>query len=146
MAMNTNKVLIGGLVAGIVLNGIDAIANKFILGERMMAETELFKPGLSAGMMTTKSMVAYIIMDFLIGLLLVWTYAAMRPRFGAGPRTAVYSALLFWVLGGIFYSGYFMMGMMSAALWLSFSVLALINLVVAAWVGARVYTEEGAAA
>lgn len=33
----------------------------------------------------------------LTGFLLVWIYAAIRPRFGAGPATAVRSALVVWV-------------------------------------------------
>ena len=38
-----------------------------------------------------------------MGLLLVWLYAAIRPRFGPGPRTATYAALVVWVCGFIFH-------------------------------------------
>jgi len=31
------------------------------------------------------------------GLLMVWPYAAIRPRFGAGPMTAVVGGLFFWI-------------------------------------------------
>src|SRR4051812_21420396 len=89
MAMNIKKVVIGGLVAGVVLNVVDFISN-YALAARMNAEADAFKPGLSAQMSTSSSMVSYIIMDFAMGIALVWTYAAIRPRFGPGPRTAMF--------------------------------------------------------
>lgn len=145
MAINTQKVLVGGLAAGVVLNIIDFLTNGVLLADRMKAEAEAFKPGLSDSMMGGSSIAIYIISDFVVGILLVWTYAAIRPRFGPGPGTAVKAALLFWVLGGIFNAGYLMMGMMSAASWFIFAIIWLVNLLLAAWVGARLYTEEGSA-
>jgi hypothetical protein len=111
----------------------------------MKAETDAFKPGLADEMNRPSVMVSYIIMDFILGFALVWTYAAIRPRFGPGMKTATYAALLFWILGGIFYSGYLHMGMMSVGLWVSFSIFALVNLLIAAWVGAMLYTENATA-
>lgn len=145
MPINTKKVLLGGLVAGIVLNIIDFIVNAFILGARMKAETDAFKPGLSDQMMNTSMMVSYIIMDLVLGFALVWTYAAFRPRFGAGPRTAIYVALLFWLLALIFLSGYRHMGIMSSGLWWSFAFVGLIEFLIAAWAGAAIYSEDGTA-
>ena len=145
MPMNIKKVLLGGLLAGVVLNILDYIVNAFILGARMQAETEAFKPGLSAQMMNASTMVSYIIMDLVLGVALVWTYAAVRPRLGAGPRTALYVALLFWLLALIFLSGYRQMGIMSPGLWWSFAFTGLIEFVIASLAGAGIYSEEGSA-
>ena len=142
MAINTGKVLIGGIAAGVVMNVVDFVSNKFILGARMMAESEAFKPGMSASMMTTSVMVSYVVMDLVLGILLVWTYAAIRPRFGPGLKTAVYAAVLFWLLAGIFLSGYLHMGMMSSGLWWSFALVGLVNFVLSGWVGAKLYSED----
>jgi hypothetical protein len=142
MAINTQKVLLGGLAAGVVLNAIDFVTNTYILGARMQAETEAFKPGLSAMMMTGKSIAWYVISDFIVGILLVWTYAAIRPRFGAGGSTAIYAGLLFWVLGSLFTAGYMHMGMMSTGLWATFGLVWLVNLLLASWVGGWLYKEE----
>jgi hypothetical protein len=144
MAMNTGKVLIGGVVAGVVMNVIDFIVNMFIVGDRMKAETEAFKPGLSDQMMSSSTMVSYIVMDFVLGFALIWTYAAIRPRFGPGIKTASYAAILFWILAGIFMSGYLHMGMMSSGLWFTFAVLGLVNFLLSAWAGAKFYTEDAA--
>jgi hypothetical protein len=142
MAINTKKVLLGGFAAGAVMNIIDFVTNMFILGARAKAETDAFKPGLADQMNKGSAVVTYIIMDFILGFALVWTYAAIRPRFGPGLKTAAYAALLFWILAGVFYSGYMHMGMMSAGLWWTFAFIGLVNFLVSAWVGAWLYTED----
>jgi hypothetical protein len=145
MAINTQKVLIGGIVAGVVMNIIDFVSNMFIVGARMKAEADAFKPGLSDQMNQSSTMVSYIVMDLVLGILLVWTYAAIRPRFGPGMKTATYVAVLFWILAGIFLSGYLHMGMMSSGLWWTFAFIGLVNFFVSAWVGAKLYSEASAA-
>jgi hypothetical protein len=145
MAINTKKVVIGGIVAGIVMNVIDFISNTYILGARMKAESDAFKPGMADQMMGSSTMISYIVMDLVLGIALVWTYAAIRPRFGPGIRTASYAAILFWILAGIFLSGYMHMGMMSTGLWWTFAFLGLINFLLSAWAGAKFYTEDSVA-
>jgi hypothetical protein len=145
MAINAKKVLIGGIAAGVVMNVIDYVTNMFILGARMKAETDAFKPGLADQMMQgTSTMVSYIVMDLVLGIALVWTYAAIRPRFGPGMRTATYAAVLFWIIGGIFMAGYLHMGIMSQGLWWTFAFVALVNFLVSTWVGAWLYSEDSA--
>ena len=141
MAINTQKVVLGGIAAGVVMNVIDWVVNMFILGARMKAESDAFKPGMADSMMSGSTMASYIIMDLVLGIALVWTYAAIRPRFGPGMKTATYAAVLFWILAGIFLSGYLHMGMMSMGLWFAFALFGLVNFLVSAWVGARVYSE-----
>lgn len=145
MAINTKKVLIGGFAAGLVMNVVDFVSNTYILGARMKAESDAFKPGMSDQMMTGRAIAGYIVMDFVLGILLVWTYAAIRPRFGPGIKTAVYAAILFWLLVSISVSGYMHMGMMSAGLWWSFAFIGLVNFLLSAWVGARLYSEDAVA-
>jgi hypothetical protein len=146
MAMNIKKVVIGGIVAGIVINVIDFVSNTYILGARMKAESDAFKPGMSDQMMTGSAIASYVIMDLVLGIALVWTYAAIRPRFGPGPRTAFFAAVLFWLLALIFTAGFRQMGIMSAGLWWTFAFIGLINFLLASWAGAKVYSEDGAGA
>jgi hypothetical protein len=144
MAMNTKKVLLGGLAAGFVMNIIDWVVNGMILAARMKAESDAFKPGLSDQMMQGSAIVGYIVMDFVLAFALVWTYAAIRPRFGPGIKTASYAALLFWVLTMISMSGYMHMGMMSSGLWFTFAFFGLVSYLLSAWAGAKVYSEDSA--
>ena len=144
--MNIKKVVIGGLVAGVILNAVDFATNTFILGARVKAETEAFKPGLSDQMMTGSAITSYVIMDFVLGIALIWTYAAIRPRFGPGLRTASFTAILFWLLALIFNAGYRQMGVMSPGLWWTFAFIGLVNFLIAAVAGAAVYSEDAATA
>ena len=140
MAINTSKVVTGGIVAGIILTAIDMVAYMFILGERMKADANAFKPGLGDIMAApdTTQIIGNVIMNLIVGMLLVWTYAGFRPRFGPGPKTAAYAALTFFVFGMIMTSNYMAMGMMGTGLWLTYAVIWLVNLLVAAMAGARI--------
>jgi hypothetical protein len=144
MAINTQKVLIGGIAAGVVMNVVDFVTNKYILGAQMTAASDAFKPGLSAQMMQGSAVASYIIMDFVLGIALVWTYAAIRPRFGPGIKTAFYAAVLFWIVTAVAMSGYLHMGMVPTGLWMSLAFIGLVNYLLSAWAGAKLYTEVSA--
>ena len=148
MAINTKKVIIGGLTAGLVLNILDFILNTYIFGARMKADMNAFKAGLGDAMatMSGSTMAGYVIMDFVLGMLLAYTYAAMRPRFGAGAKTAIIVALIFWIFGTIVSVNYMMVGMMSSGTWWSFGIAYLVCLVIASLVAGAMYSEEGSPA
>ena len=142
MALNTSKVVAGGLAAGVVLNVIDYVTYTIVLVDRVTAQADAFKPGMAASMMSGNAITVYIITDFIYGLLLVWTYAAIRPRFGPGPRTAMLTALLFWILLAFCNAPSMLMGMVSAKLWWAESFVMLVNLLIATWIGAMIYKES----
>ena len=112
----------------------------------MTAEANAFKPGLGDAMETMSggTMAGYIIMDLIIGMLLAYTYAAMRPRFGAGPKTAIITALVFWIFASILTSNYLMMGMMSRSLWLTVGFAYLVCIIIASLVAGALYSEDSA--
>lgn len=148
MAVNINrkKVFLGGLAAGLVLNVIDVLSHAVILADRMRADANAFKPGFGDQMaaMTGGQIAVYVFFDFIVGILLIWTYAAIRPRFGPGIRTAMYVGLVFFVFGLILTYGYKEAGMMSPGLWYSYCGIWLVNLLLASIVGGWVYSEEPA--
>jgi hypothetical protein len=146
MAINTSKVLVGGFAAGIVLNVIDWLVYTRVIVDRVTAEAEAFKPGLGATMMAGNAITIYIVTDFILGILLVWTYAAIRPRFGPGPGTAAKAGIVFWIILATMGAGFIAMGMTSTGLWATEAIIGLVNLLLAAWVGAKLYTEESAPA
>src|SRR2546427_10182504 len=94
--INMLKVLTGGLIAGVVLVAVDFVLYNIILKDQMTAAmTALNKPA-----MTTAQIPWFVVLDLISGVFLVWVYAAVRPRFGAGPGTAAKSAIALWVLAG----------------------------------------------
>ena len=93
--INVKRVLLGGLLAGLMLNIGEYVLNEVILAEQwaaFMAEAGMDEFG--AGQIAS-----FVIITFLFGIVLVWIYAAIRPRFGPGPKTAVIAGLTMWSIG-----------------------------------------------
>jgi hypothetical protein len=145
MAINTSKVVVGGLAAGVVMNVAGYVVNGVLLGKRMEAEMVAAAPTLQGKGMDAASMTGRVITSFVIGILLVWLYAAMRPRFGPGMKTAVYAAFAIWLCGFVFYLDWLYMGMMSAGLYAMVSVAMAVSLLLAGWVGGMLYKEDAVA-
>jgi uncharacterized membrane protein len=94
--INGVRVVAGGLLAGVVVNLCEYVVNGVLLKERWAAAMSAL--GRSAEFNSIQ-MASFIVWGFLIGLFAVWMYAAIRPRYGAGPQTAVVAALAVWALG-----------------------------------------------
>ena len=146
MAINTSKVVVGGLAAGVVLNIIGFVGNGVLLGKRMEAEMAAVAPSLAGKGMSPGMITFAVVTQFIVGILLVWLYAAMRPRFGPGFGTAAKAGLVIWVCGLLFYQDWMHLGLMSTGTYVAASGIALVNLMLGAWVGGMLYKEEGMAA
>src|SRR5688572_17716239 len=94
--INWGRVVLGGLLAGLVLNVIDYL----VYGVWLAADLNAAMQALGKSAMTMSTIVWFIVFDFLFGIFLVWFYAAIRPRFGPGPRTAALAGVAIWVLYG----------------------------------------------
>jgi len=139
-SINVGRVVAGGLVAGVVANAIDFVTNTYILASDMAAwaPTRNLDP---AAMNSGPVAATWIVVDFIMGLLLVFTYAAMRPRLGAGPKTAMFAGLALWFAVTLVLFGFTQMGVFSMALFVKGSIAALINTLAASVAGAAVYKE-----
>lgn len=140
MAMNTGKVIVGGLVAGVVLNIGDFLINSVLLAEQQASEMK--RLGLDpAAMQTFAGILPWIVIDFLFGLLIVWTYAAIRPRFGPGVSTAIIAGLIPYLGATLVLAGFTSMGMFTTGLFITASIASLVNTAIASVAGAWLYTE-----
>ena len=83
---NRVRVILGGLLAGLVINIVEYITNGVVLKQAWgQAMQTLGKSAeLSAG-----AIVMFNVWGFLLGIAAVWLYAAMRPRYGPGASTAI---------------------------------------------------------
>jgi hypothetical protein len=91
--INTGRVIIGGLVTGLILNIGEFVLNTIVLGKDMQ---EFFKrcgfppdPG-------PKFIAIAVAITFVLGIIIVCGYASIRSRFGPGPKTAIITALFAW--------------------------------------------------
>jgi hypothetical protein len=114
-----------------------------VLGERVQQEANAWMPGAAARMQPDDAgmLVIGIVMKIAIGVVLVWLYAAARPRLGVGQAAAVPVAIAAWVLGAIFFSDFPLTGMMSWATYLGLEAFQLAAFVAAALAGAWAYRE-----
>ena len=93
--INWGRVLLGGFVAGLVMNASEAALHGGVLGGDA---TELLK---RFGLPETPQawqLPALVAMTFVLGVASVWLYAAIRPRFGPGATTALAAGLAVWVI------------------------------------------------
>ena len=139
-AVNTGKVLVGGVLAGLVYNAFDIVTGLVLMGDEFRANAQ--RLGLDpAAAESGTAMAVWITIDFLLGLLVVWTYAAIRPRFGPGPRTAVLAALVPWVAISLIMFGMTHSGMITTSIWTKMTAITLISMSVGAILGAWAYHE-----
>lgn len=143
MAINTSKVITSGIVAGIVMNVVDFVSNFTFLKGPTEASMNALNPALMQNMQHGASIAGFVVLDFIMGLLLVLAYAAVRPRFGAGPKSATIATILLWGAGCVVAGYFFVMGMFTPQLyWLTF-VESFVSLWIGAYVGGMLYREAG---
>ena len=96
--INVGRVLLGGLLAGVVLNIGETLFNVVLFADQMKAffdSLRLPEPG-------NNFIIVAVVMTFALGIVIVWLYAMIRPRYGPGPKTAVCAALIVWFVGCVY--------------------------------------------
>ena len=91
--INLSRVILGGILAGIVVN-----ISEFLLHQVVMKAQEaevmktLGKPMPEGGGV----ILVWLLWGFAWGIVAVWLYAAIRPRYGPGPGTAARAGVAAW--------------------------------------------------
>jgi hypothetical protein len=106
-SINWPRVLLGGLAAGVLMNASEAALHGGVLGADAQA---LFDRYSVPDLTDPVPMVSLIAMTFVLGLASVWLYAAIRPRYGAGPQTAIIAGVAVWVVAHLWSGIYLGMG------------------------------------
>lgn len=139
--INWGRVFLGGLLAGVVIN-IGEYLFHAVLFKDEVAEMMRSLGKDPATVMSGNAIVIWNILGFLAGIGAVWGYAAIRPRFGMGAKTAAIAGVAVWYfsrfLGAI---GEMNMGMASQKMIMTGLVWGLVELIVATMAGAWLYKE-----
>lgn len=138
--INSNKVVVGGLLAGVIIFVGDFLMTSTLVASDMQAMATARNLDLAA-LESAGSLVQWIIVDLLFGLVAVWTYAAIRPRFGPGPKTAAIAGTLIWLTVTLSVYSFVVMGMFPMALFVKTSIVMIVVMNLATIVGAWPYAE-----
>ena len=137
--INIARVVLGGLLAGLVMNIGEYILNTYVVTledqAKMLAKLNLPPIG-------TPQIVRFIVLTFILGIVLVWVYAGFRPRFGAGAKTAVIAGVTLWVVTMLLNAQLIVIGMTTIGENVVPAIWSLVEISVAAVAGAWLYREN----
>lgn len=137
---NRIRVILGGLLAGVVINLVEFVTHGVILKDVWEQAMQSLGKGTA---FSATAIIIFNITGFLLGIASVWVYAAIRPRYGAGANTAMRAGLAAWALA-VFLPNLstYPMGMFPAYLLVIAALVSLVDIVLGTIVGAWVYSEE----
>ncbi|HEY3171411.1 MAG TPA: hypothetical protein VGK86_02440 [Thermoanaerobaculia bacterium] len=139
--INWGKVFLGGLLAGVVIN-VGEFLFHAVLFKDQMAEAMRALGKDPATVMTGSAVLIWNILGFLTGIAAVWLYAAIRPRHGAGPKTAAIAGVGAWFIGRFLGAlGEMNMGVFPQSIILIGLVWGLVEFIVATLAGGWFYKE-----
>ena len=137
--INVGRMILGGIVAGIALNLIDFWVDGVLLAKMWANQLATWGRPPFGG-----SQVAWFMgFGMILGLVTIWIYVAIRPRFGPGVKTAIYAGVAAWILStllpnfALMWVTHFFSGHLTAYT----SLGALFEIVIGAICGAAVYRE-----
>src|ERR1039458_5006683 len=89
--INMGRVLIAGIVADVLGYLVDGmwLAPQWADGMKALGHANF----------SSNQWIWFNVLGLGSGIALIWIYAAIRPRFGAGAKTAVCAGLAVWVVG-----------------------------------------------
>jgi hypothetical protein len=137
--INLGRVILGGIVAGIVADILGFLVDGVLLapqwnyGLKALGHTDI----------SSNQIIWFNLLGIAGGIALVWIYAAIRPRFGAGVKTAVCAGVAYWVVGVLLSNFSFMWvtHLFSRHLTAYTTACGLVELIIAAIAGAALYQE-----
>src|ERR1035438_4080572 len=93
--LNMGRLILGGIVAGIVADVLGYVVDGILLaprwadGMKALGRTEF----------AANQWIWFNLLGIAGGIFLLWLYAAIRPAYGAGPKTAICAGLAVWFIG-----------------------------------------------
>lgn len=138
--INLGRLILGGIVAGIVGD----ILGYGVAGWLLQQSWANAMKALGHGGFSSSALILFNLFGIVTGLVAVWIYVAIRPRFGPGVKTAIYAGIATWVLGALLPNASFMYaaGLFPRDLTLYTTMGALVEISVATIIGAALYKED----
>jgi hypothetical protein len=140
--MNFRRWLLAGLVTGIIMDILGYLIDGLWLKQAWQSGMQSL--GLSG--FAPSVWAWFLVLGVVNGLLAMWVYCGIRPRFGPGLNTAFKAALVYWIIGSLIPNISFMVfgGLFSHQLAAYTTLGAFIQVVVGVIAGAAIYKEAEA--
>ena len=136
--INFAGVLKGGIPAGLIMTVSEFVLNEPVAGAQMTAELAARNLPPVGG----AAIVVFTVITLLMGIFTVWLYAAIRPRFGPGPKTAICAGLIVWGLAYLYSAITFaVLGINSLGITVLVIAWSAVEMMVASAVGGYLYNE-----
>lgn len=137
--MAIGRLILGGIVAAIIYFIGDGVVHGVLLKDHWASILGAINVDAEKALKTPQIFGIY---DLIKGIAAVWVYAAIRPRFGAGPGTAVIAGVVVWLAAiPLPLIGLIPMKFFSAEFVALWSAYAIVPMILGALVGAWLYRE-----
>ena len=136
--INLGRVIVGGIAAGVVYDIIETVANLFLFaeqGQEMMDRIGMAEPsGAQIGM--------FMALGVAVGIMIAWTYAAIRPRMGEGPMTAICAGLVAWAFLALLLNvSWMIMGLLPVGFGIALTIFQAVEFSAVGFVAGMLYKE-----
>lgn len=142
MGISVPRLVLSGLVAGFVINLGELAVNVWLLGDSWAAA--LAGIGIQ---LDVPALALWGVGSFVVGIVGVWIYVAIRPRYSPGGATALRAGLALWAVTYLYAAiGFMGSGVLPRGLVLGATAWGLVEMALAVYVGAWLYREGELAA
>ena len=81
--VNWGRVILGGIVAGIISDAIEYVLHTYVIASQESAAMKA-----TGAQMMNGAIPLFMALGIVVGIATIWLYAAARPRYGAGAKRA----------------------------------------------------------
>ena len=138
--INWSRVFVGGLVAMVVMGVFPAV----LIPRSGGAWSTAFE---NLGDWSTPGFLASLTgIHLAMGIAAVWLYAAIRPRYGPGPKTAAIAGIAMWLIWGLAFLSFVLLTDLTLRLFAIIHGPSIVQFVVSTMAGAWLYKEASSEA
>jgi hypothetical protein len=136
--INFGRVILGGILAGIILNISEFTLNEVVLKNDWDSALKAMGKTMAGG----SAILVWVLFGFAVGIGAVWLYAAIRPRYGAGAGTAARAGVAVWFFESLLPCvAQLNLGLFPRNIPLTSTAWGLVELIIATVLGAWLYRE-----
>ncbi len=140
--INWGRVLLSGLLSGAIWFSLLLLILAFVGREFTMAVVAVARESGARPFATSPAgMQLLALLNFAGAVWAMWLYAAIRPRYGPGPKTAAIAGFALWIIGALVDTIWGAFGLLPPGVLVAPVAASLPAIIVAVIVGARVYKE-----